>query len=598
MNSQFGIPWPVTRMQRPSSQGQTQSGRAPSVNWNTAAPTQIRTSFRRPGSQDGSTSVLRTGNSTVSTKNKETIPPSAPAPDRDSGTPHERDTAPPSASTDGSAGNHEPSAVPSRKRGSFSGFRQERLSSDSGDDHRMVVNIAEAFIEPSVRRESFTKPSDHRAVSLSEGEISEGSDSVVDGPSTAQTKIKNGSAQPKMRDGTHQSGVTNGAGQDQTTETQPSKEPSPAEQTDAMMEYSNSAPAMESQAMEAPRTTRGDTSNQPNLGHETAPSPQVADEGPPPTILTLAQLTPDDLRLQLRYFYPARHPSTVPATDPVRCLACGVPGHARRACPELTCGHCGARDEHPSVLCPTLARCPRCAARGHAPPNCPHALRPDNLAVRDCALCGHDGHAEAACERVWRAAPPSFARPPLPPPPRVRRSCHECGAAGHLGNDCPRRRPGKPPASSSWSDARVPPVAPPSVPARPRAMPGRAPRREARGGGGASPEAGLSMPKVRPEPPPRGIKFAANLGGDRFRAPAPPAPPEPSGLQAARRRFVEEEWGRQGPPPPPPQYQQRQRRRSRSPPGRPPAQRRAAAEMDAYRPMPSAARGNYMRGRY
>ena len=308
--------------------------------------------------------------------------------------------------------------------------------------------------------------------------------------------------------------------------------------------------------------------------------PPPTETAPPHAPLTLADLSSADLRVQLRYFYTTRDPSTVPGSDPARCLLCAFPGHTAAACPALTCAFCNAYAAHPAQFCPALARCSRCRARGHDVSACPYRFVPDGATFRACALCGHDRHPEARCELRWRTSGPLWRRP-LPASSVVTRYCHECGARGHLANDCPRRRPGKPWASSMWGEAPVPPphdlhVAPPRRPA----ARGRAPA--------GAPPLDYGDPgrfrgnKVRQDGPRKPIRFADGIGGGGRL--------ESSNTYRGTARSADSYAPHSG---------QMPLRRSRSPP------RRQAtgtfpqgAGGESYRPMPSAAERAWKRARY
>ena len=213
--------------------------------------------------------------------------------------------------------------------------------------------------------------------------------------------------------------------EDENTNTSGELQGSPEDQTDAMMDYSSSEQPVrerkETQAVEPPKT--------------------------------LADLDVEDLRKQLRYFYIARDPHTVPDTDPVHCLVCAKPGHMAGDCLSLTCSTCGAHKEHFAHSCPQTRRCDRCAERGHDVSNCPYKLKPPNIKIV-CDLCKFSGHFEIDCELRWRTSgrPWETTLPAL----TVLRCCYECGASGHLGNDCPTRMPGKPMGTSTWSEHGLP----------------------------------------------------------------------------------------------------------------------------------------------
>ena len=166
----------------------------------------------------------------------------------------------------------------------------------------------------------------------------------------------------------------------------------------------------------------------------------------------LKDLSPDDLRVQIHYFYAGRDLNTVPESDPVHCTICAKPGHMDKHCPSATCPNCGESGNHFSHSCPQNERCSRCRGR-HNVSGCPLKLKPDNLKLT-CDLCQEDGHDEGDCELRWRSSGPLWKMPL--PPLSVARFCYECGGSGHLGNECPDRRPGKPMGSSMWNDIGLP----------------------------------------------------------------------------------------------------------------------------------------------
>lgn len=167
---------------------------------------------------------------------------------------------------------------------------------------------------------------------------------------------------------------------------------------------------------------------------------------------TLAELTPTQLELQVRYFYITRDPNTIPETDLVRCTVCKLAGHLAPWCPTHICKHCNAKDVHFSKECPKIARCNRC--RGlHSTIDCKHKLKAHHF-VLVCDLCLEKGHVEADCELNWRSSGPLWKKPL--PVLSVAKTCHICGGSGHLGNDCRLRQPGKQMGSSMWSTSGLP----------------------------------------------------------------------------------------------------------------------------------------------
>lgn len=164
---------------------------------------------------------------------------------------------------------------------------------------------------------------------------------------------------------------------------------------------------------------------------------------------TLADLAPDDLKLQLKYFFITKNPREVDSTSAVRCLVCMQEGHMAGSCGTLLCTHCGLHKDHFSTQCPATQKCYRCRERGHKQEECPYKLGRLAANELECDSCQRKGHTEAKCELLWRTS----GRPWESDMTKqgIRRSCYECGSNRHLGNDCPTRKPGKPMGSSTWS---------------------------------------------------------------------------------------------------------------------------------------------------
>lgn len=163
---------------------------------------------------------------------------------------------------------------------------------------------------------------------------------------------------------------------------------------------------------------------------------------------TLAELSPEDLNAQIRYFHIPKRADDVSRSSLVRCLTCGAKGHMAADCEMLDCTTCGAFNDHITADCPLNVKCPKCRAPGHTEEACSSKLRMPREDIT-CDLCDCRGHVEEDCELFWRTsgAPWNFNLPLG----QIRVSCHECGLTGHLGNECPSRRPRKPMGTSSWS---------------------------------------------------------------------------------------------------------------------------------------------------
>ena len=194
---------------------------------------------------------------------------------------------------------------------------------------------------------------------------------------------------------------------------------------DAMMGYSNSEQVTEKEAKHQPR---------PNSSSRNAS--------------ILAGLSSKDLNAQLRYFHVTKTSQEVDPNTPVRCLVCAQYGHMAEVCELLSCTTCGAYNQHITQNCPSSVKCSKCREQGHDKRHCPYKLK--NIAQSEivCDLCQRNGHAEEDCELFWRTS----GRPWESNVSRnnVPLSCYECGHLGHLGNDCPTRRPGKSMGTSTW----------------------------------------------------------------------------------------------------------------------------------------------------
>ena len=200
-----------------------------------------------------------------------------------------------------------------------------------------------------------------------------------------------------------------------------------SEDGDAMMQYSNS---------------------EQTIAEEGEQSKGPVAVPPKPTARVLADLSPYDLNAQLRYFHTTKVREEVDGQTPVRCLVCAKEGHMAGLCEDLTCSTCGAFNRHTTQACPKNAKCGKCREQGHEERYCPYKLK--RLAEHEivCDLCQRAGHFEDDCELVWRTSGRPWESDLMHA--NIQLCCYECGHSGHLGNDCPSRRPNKKLGTSTW----------------------------------------------------------------------------------------------------------------------------------------------------
>lgn len=203
---------------------------------------------------------------------------------------------------------------------------------------------------------------------------------------------------------------------------------SDSESDDAMISYSQSAPPDK------------------DLNNAESPSQQRFAQSLSPR--TMADLAPEELKLQLKYFHPTKTLDDLDGNGVFKCLVCAQEGHLPEACDKLTCAVCGKYNEHSTRTCPQRTRCKRCREPGHESSSCHHKLAATRAEII-CDWCQRVGHIEDDCELLWRTSGRPWETQFI-----IRTlglGCYECGQAGHLGNDCPSRRPGKPMGTSTWS---------------------------------------------------------------------------------------------------------------------------------------------------
>ena len=365
----------------------------------------------------------------------------------------------------------------------------------------------------------------------------------------------------------------------------------------------------------------------------------------------LKDLSSKALKRQLRYFHLGKPPEEVDLCLPVRCLACGKIGHDSENCETLRCSVCGAYNQHTTIRCPARLKCSKCREDGHGESSCPYKLKQISLDEITCDLCQLNGHVEDDCELMWRTSGQLWTSR-FSALSQIRLSCYECGNQGHLGNDCPTRRPGKGLGSSSWSMAQNfdAPLRSEQQDTLVRSHPPRRPRRQPKGEKAAEVKIkgrALKRPSIQPQEvlaerndflhtkkvaaPARKGKIRINAGmGQRLNETPPPGPSisisrpfggygltqqhqrpnyhhdngQASGGEAGFARYNHGSpiydghyGGRRGRSRSPPQdSRNRDYRGDRYQPGRPPPSGGHRNE-NMYRPMPSAARNAYIRHR-
>lgn len=215
------------------------------------------------------------------------------------------------------------------------------------------------------------------------------------------------------------SAIDSGAASNSDTESNESDVDSESEDGDAMMQYSNS-------------------------------EQQLAPDAPPVHRASiLADLSSYELNAQLRYFHTTKAREEVDRKIPVRCLVCAKEGHMADWCESLTCSTCGAFNLHMTQACPENAKCGKCREQGHDEGNCPYKLKRMSAHEIVCDLCQRNGHIEEDCELIWRTSGRPWESNLAHA--NIRLSCYECGHSGHLGNDCPSRKPNKSMGTSTWN---------------------------------------------------------------------------------------------------------------------------------------------------
>ena len=168
----------------------------------------------------------------------------------------------------------------------------------------------------------------------------------------------------------------------------------------------------------------------------------------------LTDLNSHDLNAQLRYFHITKAREEVDGKTPVRCLVCAQEGHMAGLCEFITCSSCGIFNQHTTQACPNNAKCGKCREHGHDDGHCPYKLKRMSRHEIVCDLCQRNGHIEEDCELIWRTSGRPWESDLAHA--NVRLFCYECGHSGHLGNDCPSRKPNKSMGTSTWHSTMGP----------------------------------------------------------------------------------------------------------------------------------------------
>ncbi|KAI6839122.1 hypothetical protein KC340_g8194 [Hortaea werneckii] len=146
--------------------------------------------------------------------------------------------------------------------------------------------------------------------------------------------------------------------------------------------------------------------------------------------IRLYEASEEEQELQHRYFHiegTAAH---------VRCLSCGEEGHVVDNCPENTCKHCGAFEDHFSSACPTFVKCGRCRQRGHDSRTCTNQSKPAGGRFDPCDICNDVDHVEEECPKLWRWYEPQENTVVKIPNSAMIKTCYNCGSVSHWGDDC------------------------------------------------------------------------------------------------------------------------------------------------------------------
>ena len=182
------------------------------------------------------------------------------------------------------------------------------------------------------------------------------------------------------------------------------------------------------------RTSNNDAHEQlqGDVAHSLSKTIPLTGPGSPPK--RLGELSSDDFEKQVKYTLFHLKRDQIDLDRLAICTTCLQEGHQETSCPESNCLHCGARDEHPSRMCPKYRRCLKCRERGHDVDTCISKLK--NTTV-PCDHCGSEAHLEDRCSLRFFPSQSQTSLTEL----KLWISCCVCASKTHLVGDCPERRP-------------------------------------------------------------------------------------------------------------------------------------------------------------
>ena len=241
-------------------------------------------------------------------------------------------------------------------------------------------------------------------------------------------------------------------------------------------------------------------------------SANIAPTGPGPAQPRLGELSSADFEKQVKYTLFHLKRDQIDLNRPAICITCLQEGHQDTSCPESNCLHCGARDEHPSRMCPKNRRCLKCRERGHDVDTCISKLK--NTTV-PCDHCGSEAHLEDSCPSCFFPNQGQTSASDL----KLWISCCVCASKTHLVGDCPARRPSSQAAAWSLKSLNLMQISNLSLESGTRKVERNAEARGTRQDGlqikGRADTYGNDAPSIRP-PAGRQVNFPRRGGQNRF----------------------------------------------------------------------------------